>query len=216
MARIEALLIGENSIHDFDAKAPLIESALGEEVGVDRTTDPAALADLGEYDVLVDYVTDSTLLEERAPELRSFVRDGGGYLPLHCASDLTNYIDEDGEFASRDEPLPELRRLIGGHFLDHPEQSTFAVELVDEGHSVTDSVSDFEVFDEPYQVDYDPDRVTVLARMAHPDLDDAYPVVWVREVGSGRVCYSSLGHSDEALEHESHRQILRNAVRWLA
>ncbi|WP_459191123.1 ThuA domain-containing protein [Halosimplex sp. J119] len=215
MARIEALLIGENSIHDFDAKAPLIESALGEEVDVDRTTDPAALADLGEYDILVDYVTDSRPVEANVEALRSFVRDGGGYLPLHCASDLTNYVDEDGEFQSRDEPLPELRQLIGGHFLDHPEQSTFAVEIVDSDHPVTDSVSDFEVFDEPYQVDYDRD-LTVLARMDHPDLDDAYPVLWVREVGEGRVCYSSLGHSDEALRNESHCRVLRNAVEWLA
>lgn len=216
MTRIEALLIGENSIHDFDEVAPFIEAALGDATTVEISTDVSKLEDLSAYDVVVDYLTDSRLTDAQVDGLCSFVTDGGGYLPIHCAADLTSHLDEDGEFVSRDQPVPGLRELVGGHFLDHPEQSTFGVEIIDGDHPVTDGVSDFEVFDEPYQVAYDEDRVRVLARMNHPDLDERYPVIWVREHGDGRVCYSSLGHTDEALEHESHRRLLANAVRWVA
>jgi type 1 glutamine amidotransferase len=216
MAPIDALLIGENSVHLFDEKAPLIEAALGDDVAVERTTDMAAFEDLAGYDVVVDYVTDNSLTEAQVAGLTAFVRDGGGYLPIHPAADLTSYIDDEGEFRGRDEPVPEMRELIGGHFVGHPEQSTFGVRIVDGDHPVTAGVSDFEVYDEPYQLDVDEDRVDVLARMDHDELPEDYPVVWVHEVGSGRVCYSSLGHTDRALEHESHARILRNAVHWVA
>lgn len=216
MTQIEALLIGDNGIHDFDGKAPLIGSALGDDTDVQRTTDRAMLVDCSNYDVVVDYLTDSSLTTAQVEGLRSFVRDGGGYLPIHCAADLTSYVDDSGDLVGREEPVAELRELIGGHFIGHPEQSPFEVTVVDSEHPVTDSVADFQVMDEPYQVAVDEDRLHVLARMDHPDLEADYPVVWVRESGAGRICYSSLGHTDEALEHETHRRILQNAIQWVA
>ncbi|WP_435361831.1 ThuA domain-containing protein [Haloarchaeobius sp. DFWS5] len=216
MSNITVLLLGENSIHDFDEKAPHIERALGDDAEVTVSTDISALESLAEYDVVVDYLTDSRLSSAAVDGLRSFVADGGGYLPIHCAADLTSYIDDDGEFTSRETPHPELRELVGGHFVSHPEISTFTVTMTDSTHPVVDALDDFDVLDEPYQVDVDEDRVRVLARMDHPDLDEHYPVVWVHEYGNGRICYSSLGHTDEALDHESHHELLTNAVRWVA
>lgn len=214
MTPVDALLIGENSIHPFDETAPRIVDALGESVTVTTSTALSDLESLDEYDVVVDYVTDNSVTETQIESLRTFVTQGGGYLPLHCAADLTSYI-EDGAFQSRAAPVPGLRDLIGGHFLDHPDISTFTVEIVEPDHPVVDGVPDFEVFDEPYQVDCDEASVDVLARMNHPELPEAYPVVWTRSVGEGRLCYSSLGHTEEAFENEHHRRILRNAIQWL-
>ncbi|WP_148415496.1 ThuA domain-containing protein [Haloferax sp. KTX1] len=214
MQQPSALVIGETtfSFHDFEEMRPHIESAIGDAAAVTATTDRDALADLAGYDLVVDYLTDATLPPEQLDGLLGFVRDGGAYLGLHCAADLTNVHDGNGGLDKRDEPFPDFRDLLGGHFLTHPEQSTFGVEIVAD-HDVTDGVDDFEVFDEPYQVDVD-DDVTVLARMAHPDLAD-YPVAWAREYGAGRVCYASLGHTAEALENDDYRRLLRNAVGWL-
>ncbi|WP_317175754.1 ThuA domain-containing protein [Halomontanus rarus] len=215
MAALDALLLGENSIHLFDEKAPALEAALGDDVTVETTTDFDRLTDLNGRDVVVDYVTDSSFTDAQLAGLRSFVADGGGYLAVHCAGDLTNYIDDDGTFRSRETPVPPLRDLLKGHFLTHPEPSTFGVNVVSE-HPITEGVSDFEVYDEPYQVDCDEADVDVLARMDHPSLETAYPVVWSHEYDDGRVCYNSLGHTDEALAHESTRRLLANAVRWVA
>ena len=213
---ITALLIGENSFpfHSLDEMAPEIEAALSDEVELNRTTDRDNLTDLSGYDVVVDYLTDSTLTDDQLDGLTSFV-ESSSYLGLHCAADLTSTSDGEGGIDPRDEPFTELRELLGGHFLDHPKQSTFNVTIMDDSHSVTEGIEDFEVFDEPYQVDCDEDDVRVLARMNHPELTD-YPVVWVRDYGEGRVCYSSLGHTSEAFENEMYRRILKNAVRWLA
>jgi len=217
MSQLHALVLGESTFpfHSFDEMGPQVAAALGDGVDATLTEDRDDLLDLSGYDLVVDYLTDSTLGDDQREGLLSFVEHGGGYLGLHCASDLTSTHDGEGGIAAREEPFPELRELIGGHFLDHPEQSTFAVELVDKDHPVTAGVSDFATFDEPYQVDCDEDRVHVLARMDHPDLED-YPVVWVRDHGAGRVCYASLGHTSESLEEPQYRTLLRNAARWVA
>lgn len=211
------LLIGENTFpfHEFDEMAPRIENALGDGVAVTRATNRDALHSLDDYDVLADYLTDSTLTRDQRDALTSFVSDGGGYLGIHCAADITSTHDGSGGIDHRDEPFPELRELLGGHFIGHPEQSTFRVDIVDTEHPVTGGVEDFKVFDEPYTVEYDEDAVRVLARMDHPDLDD-YPVAWVRTHGNGNVCYVSLGHTAEAFENQQYRRLLRNAVQWVS
>lgn len=205
------LVLGENTFpfHAIDEKRAQFEAAL-EGYDVTITDDRDALT--GEYDVLVDYLTDSTLTDEQLDALLGHVASGGGYVGVHCASDLTSTAADDPDelLDTREEPFPELRELIGGHFLTHPDQSEFGVDVL-EDHAITEGVEDFTVYDEPYQVEAD-DDVHVLARMDHPDLED-YPVVWTNE-SEGRVAYVSLGHTDEALENESVVRLLRNAVEW--
>lgn len=223
MTDTKALLIGETTFpfHSIDEKGPELVAAVGDAADVTTTTDRDALADLpeSEYDVLIDYLSDSTLTDAQREGLLEFVRDGGGYLGVHCASDLTSTApsDPDEVLEKRDEPVPELRALLGGHFLDHPEQSEFGVDVL-EGHPVTEGVDDFRVYDEPYQLDVDEGEgsdLTILARMDHPDLE-AYPVVWTRTEGDGRVAYISIGHTDEALRSDGFRGLLRNAISWTA
>ncbi|WP_123536525.1 ThuA domain-containing protein [Halosimplex salinum] len=207
------LVVGENTFpfHAIEEKRAQFEAAL-EGYDLTITTDRDALT--GEYDVFVDYLTDSTLTDEQLDALLAHVESGGGYVGVHCASDLTSTAADDPDelLDHMDEPFPELRELIGGHFLTHPEDSEFGVDVVAD-HEITEGVDDFTVFDEPYQVDWD-DDVTVLAEMDHPDLE-RYPVVWTNE-SAGRAAYISLGHTDEALEHESFVTLLRNAVDWAA
>ena len=218
MVELRVIVIGETTFpfHNFDEIAPLFENVLAGHVDLTLTTDRDALADLSEYDVLVDYLTDSTLTEEQLDGLLSFVRDGRGYVGVHCASDLTSVAPDDPEelLDSREKPIPELRKLLGGHFITHPEQAEFAVRIADEDHPLTSGVEDFTVFDEPYQVEYDED-IHVLARMEHPDLNE-YPVAWTKPYGGGRVCYLSLGHAEDAFENDAFRTLLRNGIEWAA
>jgi type 1 glutamine amidotransferase len=207
------LVVGETTFpfHDIEEKRSQFEAVL-DAFDVTVTTDRSAVAALGPGDVLVDYVTDST-----AGEYPTLVADhvaaGGGYVGVHCAADLTSTAadDPDDLIDSRDEPVPELRDLLGGHFLTHPDQAEFGVEIT-ATHPITDGVADFRVFDEPYQVTVD-DDVTVLARMDHPDFED-YPVVWTAPTDAGRVAYVSIGHTDEALEDPSFARLLENSVWW--
>ncbi|WP_137284530.1 ThuA domain-containing protein [Halorussus salinisoli] len=216
--KLSVLAIGGNRFpfHRFDESGPLLANALdNDSIEVTLTTGRDVLTDLSGYDVVLDYLTDSTLEDEQRDGLLSFVRNGGGYVGVHCAADLTTTAadGQDELIDGRDAPFPELRNLLGGHFVTHPEQTAFDVRIVDSYHPISASLSDIRVWDEPYVLNVDVDDVRVLARMDHPEYADM-PVAWVREFYDGRVFYSSLGHGEPALSNVGVRELLRRAVRW--
>ncbi|AHG01670.1 glycosyl hydrolase (plasmid) [Halostagnicola larsenii XH-48] len=214
MPEPNAVVLGGNRFpfHRLERLGPVVEQSV-EERGIDAdvTTDRDVLLEkrIREYDVLVDMTTDSTLSDRQESGLRSFAERGGGYVGVHGAADLTTTADERLE-----EPIPELRELIGGHFLGHPEQSTFDVNVVDSHHSITADLDGFTVWDEPYVLEYD-DDVRVLARMDHPQNGDM-PVAWVKPFGDGRVFYCSLGHDLPALRNDGVQALLERGIRWAA
>lgn len=218
MAHLSVLAIGENQFpfHRFEDRISPLTAAFDDDIDVTTTTDKDDLVDLSAYDVVLDYLTDSSLTEAQREGLLSFVEDGGGYAGVHCAADLTSTApaDPDDVIDFNDDPFPELREFIGGHFLTHPDQTTFDVHVVDHYHPITASLEDLTVWDEPYILDVD-DDVRVLARMDHPEHADM-PVVWTKEYGDGRVFYSSLGHSRQAVTHEGVQRLVRNGTRWAA
>lgn len=211
------LVIGGNRFpfHRFETNASYIADCLPSDLDLTLTTTKDDLRDLREYDAVLDYLTDSTLTDDQRDGLLSFVANGGGYLGLHCAAVLktTTPTNPDAVVYHRDEPFPELRELVGGHFLTHPDQVTFDVRIVDHYHPVTASLSDLRVWDEPYVVDVDSD-VRVLARMDHPEHADM-PVAWTNQYEDGSVFYCSLGHDESAFTNNGVRALLANAARWV-
>jgi type 1 glutamine amidotransferase len=206
---MHVLVIGENQFdfHELSAKRDYFREVLGENVETTITTDRSALAadSLAEVDVLIDFLTDPPA--EYTEEILEFVRNGGGFVGIHNAADVSTFADE---------PADGLAALIGGRFQDHPEQSTFGVSIQDPDHPITDGVTDFEVYDEPYELRMEPEAdIHLLAEMEHPDMD-GMPVAWTRSEGAGRVFYCSLGHTDEAFESEAFQRLLTQGVRWAA
>jgi type 1 glutamine amidotransferase len=203
------LVIGENQFdfHQLSAKREQFRALFEDTVDLTITTDRSELAPerLADYDVLLDYLTDPPV--EYVESILQFVRDGGGFVGLHCAADVSSFVED---------PADDLAAFVGGRFLGHPEQSTFGVRILDRDHPVTAGVDDFSVLDEPYDVDLeDESAVHVLAEMDHPELGGT-PIAWVRTEGEGRVVYCSLGHTDEAFDHESFQRLVRNGVEWVA
>jgi type 1 glutamine amidotransferase len=208
MAPDRVLVVGENQFdfHRLDEKGPQFESVLGDagfDVDVTTDRDAFARARLAEYAVAVDFLTDPPV--EHADALRTFVRDGGGFVGIHNAADVSTFVDQ---------PADEIAALLGARFVDHPEQSTFGVRIVDD-YPITAGVDDFEVFDEPYELRMeDADDRHLLAEMDHPEMD-GMPVAWTRTEGDGRVFYCSLGHTDDAFEHPAVRRLLAQGVAWV-
>jgi len=219
--QIRVLVIGSNRFpfHRLQMAEQVLASFLPESgitVGVTTDRDDLLLDTLNKYDVLVDYTTDSTLTDDQRNGLLEFVKGGNGYVPLHCAADLTSKApaaDSDRviELDARD-PVPELRDLIGGHFVRHPDQGAFDVNIVYSHHPITASLDQFSVWDEPYVLEYDSD-LQVLARMDHQEIGDM-PVAWTKRYGEGRVFYCSLGHTRHALNHGSVQQLITSGVHW--
>jgi type 1 glutamine amidotransferase len=99
------------------------------------------------------------------------------------------------------------RRLIGGTFVWHPDESRFEVEPLDGSPS-------FELTTEQYYLHVDPAN-EVIARTTFAD-GTAMPVAWRRREGAGRVFYSALGHSPEVLALDPVRSLFLDGVRWAA
>jgi type 1 glutamine amidotransferase len=75
-------------------------------------------------------------------------------------------------------------------------------------------VEDFQIFDEQHMVKYYLDDEHLLLRTIGPD-NTAAAGGWWREMGQGRFCYLSPGHTVEALEHPMMQRLIRNAANWL-
>ena len=155
---------------------------------------------LGEFDAVLFNNTTGEPFSDPAlrASLLAFVRDGGGMVGLHAATDGFH-------------EWPEFGELMGAYFVNHPWNESVTLLIEEAGHPITASFDDsrYVVADEIYQFrdPYSRERQRVLISLDTADLDlerDGvqradldFAVSWIREEGSGRVFYSSLGHRFE-------------------
>ena len=137
--------------------------------------------------------------------LASHVTGGGGLLVLH-----TGVICFDAE--------PTWHRLVGGSWnwrsSSHPPVAEVDVTITEAGrhHPVTAGVEPFRVRDELYR-DLDTlDDIVPLLDASHEGL--AYPLLWARAVGGGRVVTDVLGHGTASFQNPAHRAVLSRAMSW--
>ena len=195
------------SWHDFASFAHTA-SELAAEAGLEAHTsfDVTALgrlADLGCSAVLVYTCLDDATAVHHDPEhlasLVGWVRRGGALLALHSAAVAAAVH-------------PELEQLLGGAFLSHPPPTRFRVFPVGEEHPITQSISAFDVTDEPYRL-----RCTGAERLHLVALNEerAHPLAWSRREGLGRVVYIALGHDSGVWQLAEFRKLLVQSLRWL-
>jgi type 1 glutamine amidotransferase len=141
------------------------------------------------------------MTDEQQQAIWDFVNNGGGFLALHNAQGIYP-------------PNGLYYKLFGGDYGGHPKPYVFTVRIEDKNHPITAGVEDFEIFDEQHMVKYYLDREHLLLRTIARD-NTAAAGGWWREMGKGRFCYLSPGHTPEALEHPMMQRLIRNAVNWL-
>ena len=138
-----------------------------------------------------------TEAQERA--INEFVARGGGLLAMHNAQ--TYYP-------------PEYSKLIGATFGGHPHPYTFTIVVENPNHPITAGVENYEIFDEQHMSKYTLDSEHLLLRSLSRENVEA-AAGWWQEVGKGRICYLTPGHTPEALNHPMTQRLIRNAARWL-
>jgi hypothetical protein len=201
------LLLG-GAYHDFegfaDAVRPLFEA---NGYAVDAIYDLTTLERLEEQeiDIVLMYTCFSGDAADRAPNvaqieaLLRWVRSGGGLLAVHGATVMPDVN-------------AALRDLIGGAFVEHPPQFAFNVVPMVRAHPTTQGIRAFTVNDELYI-----QKITEDAQihMVTVDRGVAYPMVWTREEGRGRVAYVAPGHGSEVWDQPTYGRLLRQAAAWL-
>ena len=123
-------------------------------------------------------------------------------MALHGTNSVLDFL-EDGR-ASAPRSHSRLMQLLGSRFIAHPLIGRFAVENAAPGHSLVKGIEGFEVEDELYLSELEPDIEVLLqtyfsgkapgfVEEEWPD-ETPRPVMYLHAVGKGRVLYITLGH----------------------
>jgi type 1 glutamine amidotransferase len=126
----------------------------------------------------------------------AYVQKGNGLLAIH--SGMAGWSE-----------MPALRGLLGGVFVQHPEQCPVTVEP-QAGHALTAGCEAFTLKDEHYFMADAQADVFLTTKSEH----GAQPGGWRRSQGAGRVGVLTPGHNVEIWLHPSFQAVLVNIMKW--
>ena len=137
--------------------------------------------------------------EDAAKALDAYVKNGGRILAVHSTTvnAKTN---------------PVLRSVLGGVFVTHPPKCSFQVVPCYPPSPITEGVASFTLEDELYIEAADPGASIHMVALHE---SNAYPVVWSRIDGKGKVVHIALGHDLPVWENGSFRKLMKQAIEWL-
>ena len=162
----------------------------------------ADVASIKASTLLVTYTCDLATTEAEQIALREFLEAGGRWFALHGTNALVEIIDGKADTPDK---APHLMQSLGSRFVAHPDIQKFTVRVSDEQHSLTDGLTDFEIEDEPYYLEFLGEH-TVLLEASYNAPSTGYaqsefgidresqPQMYLHPVGAGQVLYLTLGH----------------------
>jgi type 1 glutamine amidotransferase len=135
--------------------------------------------------------------------LVAFVRDGGGLIGFHSATDTFHH-------------WPAYKAMIGAEFSHHPQPSTQRVIVTDHSTRATNALSaSFRIHEEFYVFTHDPrSHVHVLAELDTGPGGPDRPLVWCLRFGHGRVYYDALGHFSATWHNRSQFTLVSGGILW--
>jgi uncharacterized protein len=168
-----------------------------------------------DWDVLLLYDMHQEISEEAKADFVSRLKEGKGLVVMHHA--IANY-----------QKWPEYAKIIGARYYLQKEvvngvekarsayqhDVNFKLHVEDPAHPVTKGLQDFNIHDETYKL-FD------VYEDCHPLLSTDEPlsnkvVAWSKTYGQARVVYIQLGHDHFAYENPNLRQLLGQAIAWVA
>ena len=209
---IRVLFLGHDAKHHpSDLYYPMLAKALGRDaIYFDYFTSvEQALGDadyLDHFDVVLLYANHNTIEPHQWKNLLSFIENGGGFVPVHCASACF------GNEAKFDQ-------LVGGRFAHH-KTSVFKTKTIASNHIAVKSVPEFEAWDETYvHKNHNEEGRTVLQirEVAENDnITKPEPWTWVRDQAKGRVFYTASGHDERVWGKSEFHELLKKGILWSA
>lgn len=155
-----------------------------------------------QFDIIAVYTTGMSLSKEQEGGLCNFVKNGGGFAGIHCASDSFHNSDRYWE-------------MVGGRFAGHG-YGKYTVYIYDHKHPITRDMEDFEIEDESYYHRYHRNlQMRSLTRINWTD-DEKQSMCWVSDYGKGRVFYIGNGHHDKAWRNPHFQRLVTRGMYWAA
>jgi putative membrane-bound dehydrogenase-like protein len=201
---LSALFLGDRGHHrPADRAAQLAPVMADRGIVVTYTEDVGELnpTTLAKYDALVVYANIDNIAPGQEKALLDYVAQGGGFVPLHCASfcfrNSQAYVD-----------------LVGAQFQRHGT-GEFDTKFVDDDHPITRGLDPFHTWDETYvhTKHNTKDRHVLQVR---PEGNSEEPWTWVRTHGKGRVFYTAYGHDARTWSDPGFHDLVERGIRWAA
>ncbi|MFO0085353.1 MAG: ThuA domain-containing protein [Pirellula sp.] len=167
------------------------------------------VAELENYDGVVFSNTTGELPLPDGAAFVNWISKGKAFVGMHAATDTLK-------------GMPPYYEMINGSFAGHPWGAGGTYNFVnhDPTHPVVSMFPpEFQWRDEIYQYNnFNPASVHVLISLdmakSKPQFPYHVPVSWVRNVGAGRLFYTSLGHNPETWENVTYQQHIVAGLRW--
>lgn len=133
-------------------------------------------------------------------EFEDYVKNGGGFLSLHSGN-----TSKEGD---------AYTDFVGNYFVGHPPRCSVEVKVTHQ-HPITNNVSEFTIRDEHYNIKLTAPDAEILLK-TYSDTGNEQIGGYVRNIGNGRLCVLTPGHTLSCWQHESFKQLVCNAIDWCA
>ncbi|MFN7840517.1 MAG: PVC-type heme-binding CxxCH protein [Pirellula sp.] len=207
---IRVLMLGDNGHHRPVSFYRTVKDSM-KEAGIDiqYRDDVAGVLTpetLSSVDALLVYGNIDSIPPEQETALLSYVENGGGFVPIHCASYC--FLNS-----------PKVIALTGGQFRRHGT-GRFITEIIAPDHEIMKGFGGFESWDETYiHHKHNTENRVVLEVRKQGDLEEGTneePWTWIRTQGNGRVFYTAWGHNEETWSQPGFKNLLERGIRWAA
>jgi type 1 glutamine amidotransferase len=163
---------------------------------------------LDQFDVVVFLNTTGPILTDpQRSAFERFIRNGGGFVGVHSATD-TEY---DWEWYGG---------LVGARFDNHPHIQEARIFVDDPDHSSTRHLGhEWTRTDEWYNFRAAPTEVSILLRLDPSSFEggtmgDHHPIAWHHEYDGGRAWYTAGGHTIESYSEPDFMRHVMEGIRW--
>jgi type 1 glutamine amidotransferase len=179
---------------------------------VDATEDPAHFNDLNlaAYRVIVFLNPTGEILDlDQQAAFERFIRNGGGFVGIHSATD-TEY------------DWPWYGQLAGARLAAHPAIQAATLRVADANHPSTHTLPlEWVRTDEWYDFVEDPSRnANVLLSVDESTysggrMGERHPISWYHDYDGGRAWYTAMGHTSESYREPFFLNHLLGGILWL-
>lgn len=146
---------------------------------------------------------ENTVTEVMGGEFRSYVEQGGAFLSVHAGNVFLG--DGDG--------VKEYTEFVGNRFLSHPLRCGVILKKAKE-HPIMRGVADeISIRDEHYQMEILAEDADIFLT-SHSEPGGAHTAGYTREMGKGRLCVLTPGHTLSVWQNKEFQKIFLNAMEW--
>ncbi|WP_107767189.1 ThuA domain-containing protein [Nocardioides terrigena] len=215
--------LGQEHGFTVDVWDPPIGRSPGQPGLTMATTPFTSAEDLAQYETILfaspvdgtnnqDPARPRTLDDTELAALQGYMRDGGGFVGLHAATDAMHAV-------------PWYGKLTGGgaRFRNHPQQQTATMRVESPTHPSTEMLpKEWIRFDEWYNFTANPrEDVHVLLTLDESTYSGGsmgadHPISWCHNFEGGRSWYEGAGHVDSSYSDPVFLDHLLGGIEWTA